>query len=400
MFQLNERDYGSKFFLVGVSLGMPWLAYWYTQAFGHVSFDWERFGQVGMFVMFQYLLHHALPAKVVCGPVSPAGNIHTYHLNAKFWMSATVALWLAYGKWVNHHALVVFSREFSHFFWPLFAWALTVFCLFTLYTTCYPTNSDAVASQSRLVDLISGRELSPRIFGRDFKLFWIGVSMQLWLLKTLSNVFVAHQDQHNVLTTTALAAMQIVYIVDWALCEEWYVRSTIDIIQDRFGFILCVLPFVVIPTFYTSFTSYAAHSSLSPQLDETKTGAAILLFLLAYMAFRRCNNLKFLAKKSTLFSVRKLLVPTFLCVDGGWGLARHFNYFTDLVMCFSMSLAVFQPGHVSTWPDVTAHAYFLLMIFILVNRERRDDVKCQLKYGDGWTYYRQLVPWRIIPYIY
>jgi protein-S-isoprenylcysteine O-methyltransferase Ste14 len=37
---------------------------------------------------------------------------------------------------------------------------------------------------------------------------------------------------------------------------------------------------------------------------------------------------------------------------------------------------------------------------LLVHRQRRDDKKCAIKYGEDWEKYRERVPWRILPGIY
>ena len=68
----------------------------------------------------------------------------------------------------------------------------------------------------------------------------------------------------------------------------------------------------------------------------------------------------------------------------------------------------------------TPITYFYVMYFavLLIHRERRDDEACEKKcaplfflfragadvmwcrYGKDWHAYKQLVPWRIIPYVY
>ena len=41
--------------------------------------------------------------------------------------------------------------------------------------------------------------------------------------------------------------------------------------------------------------------------------------------------------------------------------------------------------------------YPLVLVALLVHRERRDDAACRAKYGDDWTAYCRKVPWRIVP---
>lgn len=41
--------------------------------------------------------------------------------------------------------------------------------------------------------------------------------------------------------------------------------------------------------------------------------------------------------------------------------------------------------------------YFLVL---LIHRQIRDDENCHIKYGKDWEKYKQMVPYRIIPYVY
>jgi len=36
----------------------------------------------------------------------------------------------------------------------------------------------------------------------------------------------------------------------------------------------------------------------------------------------------------------------------------------------------------------------------LTHRQRRDDENCEKKYGKDWDKYKEMVPYRIIPYVY
>lgn len=41
--------------------------------------------------------------------------------------------------------------------------------------------------------------------------------------------------------------------------------------------------------------------------------------------------------------------------------------------------------------------YFFYFAFLLWHRQGRDEHKCRNKYGDDWTKYCKLVPYKIIP---
>jgi steroid 5-alpha reductase family enzyme len=82
-----------------------------------------------------------------------------------------------------------------------------------------------------------------------------------------------------------------------------------------------------------------------------------------------------------------------LITSGWWGAARHINYLGDWLMGLAQSLAC---GIASPVP------FFFPLYFaiLLIHRERRDDHKCALKYGRDWRKYCELVPYRIVPYVY
>ena len=105
-----------------------------------------------------------------------------------------------------------------------------------------------------------------------------------------------------------------------------------------------------------------------------------------------------------------------LLASGWWGLARHFNYAGDLMMCLAFSLSTeglpsFMAGpfktvegllSVSERPSLhlVPNFYFFFMLILLMNRCFRDEQRCATKYGAKWEEYQRVVPWRIIPYIF
>lgn len=83
-----------------------------------------------------------------------------------------------------------------------------------------------------------------------------------------------------------------------------------------------------------------------------------------------------------------------LMVSGWWGVARKINYTFELVAAFLWSVpAGFQFG---VWPFL----YFIFLVILLVHRVFRDESKCREKYGKHWVEYCNVVPYRLIPYIF
>jgi len=123
-----------------------------------------------------------------------------------------------------------------------------------------------------------------------------------------------------------------------------------------------------------------------------------LLHFFGYYIFRSANSekdsfrnnpnnpsvthLKFLTTKTG----RKLLI------SGWWGIARKINYTGDFLITLSWCLLC---GFESPIPYFQA-IYFL---FLLIHRAERDNISCQLKYGEDWIEYKKQVPYMFIPFV-
>jgi len=96
---------------------------------------------------------------------------------------------------------------------------------------------------------------------------------------------------------------------------------------------------------------------------------------------------------------------TLLLADGWWGLARHINYFGDLLMGLAwcaaagFDLSAHAARQTSLWA-VVPWFYEIYFVILLVHRERRDNQHCAAKYGAAWEEYTVRVPWRMVPFIY
>lgn len=80
---------------------------------------------------------------------------------------------------------------------------------------------------------------------------------------------------------------------------------------------------------------------------------------------------------------------------GWWGLARHANYVGDLILSFAMCATCGSPFH-----HVLPWFYAVYMTVLLLHRCRRDEKRCQAKYGVKWDEYVKRVPWKLIPGLY
>ena len=81
---------------------------------------------------------------------------------------------------------------------------------------------------------------------------------------------------------------------------------------------------------------------------------------------------------------------TVLLLSGWWGVARHFHYLPEIMaaVCWSLPALFYSP---------IPYIYVMFLTILLLHRLRRDDKRCQQKYGIYWEEYRKLVPSKVIP---
>jgi protein-S-isoprenylcysteine O-methyltransferase Ste14 len=190
---------------------------------------------------------------------------------------------------------------------------------------------------------------------------------------------------------------QFVYVLDYFLHEE-AILSTMDIVHDHFGFMLCFGDTVWVPFTY----SVQAHY-LVPRAASLPVWAAALLMLLfagGYLIFRITNLQKHRFRQDpnrTIWGKKPEYIQTVqgnkLLVSGFWGWSRHFNYVGDILMAAAWSLPCL-------FGSLLPYFYPIYFSILLIHRERRDSRHCGAKYGKDWERYCRRVRWRILPGIY
>ncbi|KAN0079912.1 Ergosterol biosynthesis ERG4/ERG24 [Tylopilus felleus] len=253
-------------------------------------------------------------------------------------------------------------------------------------------------SGNPIYDFYIGRELNPSIGSFDIKSFnELRPGLILWVLIDISMVCaqaVRRGGWENVTWSMWLVLVfQGFYVAD-GLYNEPAIFTTMDIITDGFGFMLSVGDLAWVPFVYSLQARYLVFRPV--ELDVAGTAGILAVNALGYWIFRNANgekndfrngknpkNLKYMTTEKG----SKLLT------SGWWGRSRHPNYFGDLLMALAWSLPTgFE----------TPITYFYVTYFavLLIHRQRRDDENCEKKYGKDWEKYKQLVPYRIIPYVY
>jgi delta14-sterol reductase len=308
-----------------------------------------------------------------------------------------------------------------------------------------PQNRELAAggrSGNMLYDWFIGRELNPRvtfpIFGEiDIKAFMeLRPGMLGWVILDLAFIMQQYRNFGKVTDSILLITVaQSVYTFD-ALYMEPAILTTIDLIADGFGFMLSFGDLVWVPFTYSIQARYLA--TYPVQLGFVGMAGVLAVQGTGYYIFRSVNNEKNRFRTDPNDPRVKHLkyietaAGSRLLVSGWWGTARHINYLGDWFMSWSYVLptalagyeiknaathpvsatqsdAVFfqnsygkyvVPGEAKGWGMIFTYFFMLYFAILLIHRERRDEEKCRRKYGKDWDRYVELVPWRIIPYVY
>uniref|UniRef100_A0A6A7G960 Delta(14)-sterol reductase n=2 Tax=Hirondellea gigas TaxID=1518452 RepID=A0A6A7G960_9CRUS len=244
-----------------------------------------------------------------------------------------------------------------------------------------------------------GRDLNPRFRGFDWKLFCEArPGLPLWAVLNVSTCVKQYETFGSVSSSMLLITfMQFWYVVDYFWNEE-AILSTMDIMTDHFGFMLCFGDLAWVPFTYTIQTRFLCSMDSLHEASPLLLAASFIIFVVGFIVFRSSNSQKHNfrmnpskhQKKGTFIETKS---GSRLLISGWWGWVRHANYLGDIMMGWSWSL----PTGYST---LLAYFYPIYFTILVLHREYRDNVHCQKKYGDDWTRYCKIVPYRLIPYVY
>lgn len=84
-----------------------------------------------------------------------------------------------------------------------------------------------------------------------------------------------------------------------------------------------------------------------------------------------------------------------LLASGWWGVARHLQYTFELMAAWSWGLLAGVHTH-----GVLPLSYPIFLTILLIHRAARDEARCLAKYGKHYEQYMQMVPYKIVPYLY
>ena len=314
-------------------------------------------------------------------------------------------------------------------------------------------NDETLFTGNAIYGFFMGRELNPRPWGIDVKFVcelrpgligWVLVNLSacIWQYRTTGG----HVDAVLLL----ISATQTLYVAD-ALWFEQSILSTMDIVEEGFGFMLVFGDLAWVPFTYSL---QALHLVVSSSGTTSQSSVQLVVAAAVFGQWSRStyvvsNNyahcrhwllyLPLVKSTEGSFStgstqcrqqrcvcqcktnvcwhtdviIGLLSIPTgfkdrsILC-DGWWAWSRHPNYFGDILMAISWAMASGKIWHewvlLCIWAvliysgDLQSpipYFYPIYLTVLLMSRELRDE-RCNLgKYGSAWTEYRRIVQYRI-----
>jgi delta14-sterol reductase len=342
-----------------------------------------------------FILNSLLPGRWVSGYITKkdSGEKMRYHLNGIIVFLVMVFTWflLGYFNIVSFDWLYIYR-------WYGLAGACILGIIFTLILVLPhpPVNKLFPA------DLFFGRIKNLQLAGGrvDVKmwLYLTGATMlELNVLSFTAYHLMKYGDQASI--GIFLSATLITYfVVDYLTFEEVHLY-TYDLFAERIGFKLGWGCIVFYPYFY-SISLWVTADLPDPQTPSWLLIIYILVFAAGWILARGANMQKYSFKKDPRKVFLGIMPETIsdgnntLLVNGFWGISRHINYLGEILMATGIILCTGYPAIIWSW------LYPLYYVILLTMRERDDNKRCSLKYGELWKTYIKKVPYRIIPYIY
>ncbi|XP_028777188.1 delta(14)-sterol reductase-like [Neltuma alba] len=357
--------------------------------------SWNSVALLVGFFAYLAIAGAIVPGKVVPGVILADGTRLHYRCNGLFSLLLLVAL-LGISANMGFISLTVVSEGGLELLSATFIFSFLV-TLVLCFAGCKSRSKDSSLKPHISGDLIHdwwfGIQLNPHFMGIDLKFFFVRAGMMGWLLINLSVLAKSVQDGTLGQPMILYQLFCALYILDYFVHEE-YMTSTWDIIAERLGFMLVFGDLVWIPFTFSIQGWWLLWNKV--ELPTTAVIANCLFFLIGYMVFRGANKQKHDFKKNPkalIWGKPPKVIGGKLLASGYWGIARHCNYLGDLLLALSFSLPC---GISSPIP----YFYPIYLLILLIWRERRDEARCAQKYREIWAQYRQLVPWRILPYVY
>jgi delta14-sterol reductase len=328
-----------------------------------------------------------LPGAVVLGREEPDGTRFRYRINGLAVFGACHAA-VAAGTLVFDLSL---APLIDHF-WALFAAANGA--AFALALWLHLRAGAARPGATTLGQKLVGRELNPRVFGVDLKMWAYEPSLIGLGLLVAAFGYAQYERLGEITPQMGL------WLVGWWIylathyAHQDFLLSIFDVIEERFGLMLLWGDLVLVPFFYS-----IGGWTLLDQREPMGTPALLAiaaLYGVSLWSFRSANAQKWRFKqdpKSLIWGERAEAIGGRLLISGWWGIGRHLNYTGEIGVYLALTLAT---GFGSYLPYLLP----LWMLVLLVHRAWRDDRRCRAKYGALWHAYCAHSRFRMFPFLY
>lgn len=351
--------------------------------------------------LFQVLLERLLPARSVQGTPLPDGSRLSYRINGLRAMVVTLVS-VAVG-----YKLDLLPLAWLHTNFGALLTSITIFSFLLAYFVMWwgarNPGGPGKTTGSFFRDYFYGTALNPRtpaVSGFDWKFFCeCRPGLIGWLVLDLGMAAAQFEKYGEVsLAMWAVIFLQTAYVANNFWNEAWLL-GTIDIQQERFGWMLVFGDLVLVPMTYCLQAYWLVDHFRDP--SPIYIAAVILLAVAGYTIFMGTNlqkdrfradpdNCKIWGKPARYLDTER---GTKLLLSGYWGMARHMNYLGDWMVALSFGLC-------AGFGSIVPYFYPIWFPLLLITRERRDDRWCAKKYGKDWDRYKKEVPYRIIPGLY
>eukprot|EP00667_Euglena_gracilis_P010913 EG_transcript_11118 len=361
-------------------------------------FDVTAGGVLLGWVAFLVALERLLPGPIAHGLPLRDKSVLAYRLNGHltFWVAIAT---LAGLQWLG---LIDLKYCYTHYVQLATAAILLTYVMgVVLFVASFRKGvmlSPDGNTGSLVYDFFIGRELNPRIGSFDVKEFCeLRPGLIGWMVLNAGMLLAQYDRTGHVSASMWLVnAFQALYVWD-ALYHESSVLSTMDIINDGFGFMLSFGDLALVPFTYSLQARYLVDRD--PGLAWPSLVAFATVQAVGFTVFRRANSQKDVFRRNPdapeVRHLRSLQTQrgTRLLISGWWGLARKINYTGDWLVGLSWCL-------LCGFGSVVPYFYAIYFFALLLTRALRDNRACALKYGDDWKRYTELVPYMFIPKVF
>lgn len=348
-------------------------------------------------IIFQAIIYMLPIGKVIKGRVLADGTCLDYRTNG------FIALILsAVGFAVCLYLKVQVSMVYDTFIGIITAtilWSIIV-AVIVYIMACQQKRGLAPGGNTGNViyDFFMGHQLNPRLGKFDFKFFFeVRPGLIGWVMIDFCMAAKEFNKRGEVSPAMMLVCIfQLIYVAD-CLFYESSILSTMDIIDEGFGFMLAFGDISWVPIMYSIQARYLVDNPV--MITNLTIAAIVTLFVIGYGIFRGANSQKDRFRtdpdSEEFRDEETILTPTGkrLLVSGWWGLVRHPNYLGDIIMAIAWSIPC---GFSNPFPFF----YPVYLTILLVHREFRDEANSRRKYGASWDEYCRRVPYRILPKIF